>query len=243
MKVPPQAQFHRFAPYYDALNDFKDYHQESDLLEALVKEHSRISSKSWLDVACGTGKHLEHLRRRYEVAGVDLSPEMLRIARRRLPGVPLLRGDMRSFRTRRTYDVVSCLFSAIGHLRTQRDVRAAFANFYRHLNPGGVAIVEPWFEPRGFHDGFVNLRTYQGPEGTIARMAFSRKEGDRSIVRYHFLIGKAGKGVTHFVEREPGLLVSRDRLTSLMSEVGFKAHFLPKGLAPGRGLLIGVKRG
>jgi ubiquinone/menaquinone biosynthesis C-methylase UbiE len=44
---------------------------------------------SLLDVACGTGKHLEQLMRWYQVEGLDLDDGLLAIARERLPGVPL----------------------------------------------------------------------------------------------------------------------------------------------------------
>lgn len=116
----------------------------------MVRHLGRSEKTSWLDVACGTGRHLEFLRQKYSVMGVDGSREMLQIARRRLPGIRLVLGDMRSFRVHRRFDVVSCLFSAIGHLPSDRDVRATFANFERHLNPGGIAIVEPWIEPSAF---------------------------------------------------------------------------------------------
>jgi len=140
---PGLSQFHGLAKYYDAINDWKDYRRETERLETIARSFGRPGRTAWLDVACGTGRHLEFLRRRHTTVGVDGSREMLRIARRRLPGVPLVLADMHTFRLKRRFDVVSCLFSAIGHLRTKEDVRTTFANFARHLNPGGVAIVEP----------------------------------------------------------------------------------------------------
>jgi ubiquinone/menaquinone biosynthesis C-methylase UbiE len=243
MRIPAQAQFHELARYYDLLNASKDYERESNQLDSLAQKFSVRPPRRWLDVACGTGRHLASLTRRYEVTGLDLSREMLRVARRRLPGVPLHRGDMRTFRLGHSFDVVSCLYSAIGHLDSPREVQAAFANFYRHLDPGGVALVEPWIEPDLFRPGYVHLATYQGPEGLIARMAFSEKRANRSLVHYHFLIGHQGKGVRFFDERETGLLLSREELVGLMSRVGFKARFLTKGLSAQRGLVVGVKPG
>jgi len=243
MRVPDQSQFYGLAGYYDALNASKDYRKESVYLESLVKTYARGRPRTWLDAACGTGRHLEWLRRHYAVAGFDLSPKMLRIARRRLGSVPLHLGDMRSVRLDGTFDVVTCLFSAIGHLRSERDLRRAFANFYRHLNPGGVALVEPWIPPDLYRPGFVQLRTYEGPEGLLARMSFSERRGGRSIVHFHFLIGAPGARVRYVVEKDVGLLVSRKQLLTLMREVGFRARYLSRGLTPGRGLLVGVKPG
>ena len=241
MRAHDQSQFHQFARYYDLINDWKDYRRESQRLEALASRFGRAGRSTWLDVACGTGKHLEVLGRRHSTMGVDASPEMLRSARRRLPGVRIVRGDMRTFRLNRRFDVVSCLFSAIGHLRTKADVLATFANFARHLNPGGVAIVEPWILRPAFRTGYIHLRTHQDPSITIARVASSSRRGIRSLIHYHFLIGETGHGVRYFEETDVGLLLTREELLHLMGRAGLRPRFLARGFLPGRGLLLGIK--
>jgi SAM-dependent methyltransferase len=233
--------FYRLALYYDDLVGEKDYRWESRALTSLARRLVRSRGRAWLDVACGTGRHLSFLRRRYAVTGVDLSREMLRVAHRRLPGVRLILGDMRSFRLDETFDVVSCLYSAIAHLKTERDLAAAFANFARHLKPGGIAIVEPWIDPGDFRSGYVHLLTHRSPSVTVARMAFSSRRGRRSMVHYHYLIGRTGRRVEHFEEVDIGLLVPRARLLRLMGDAGLTPRFLRQGLTTGRGLLIGLK--
>jgi ubiquinone/menaquinone biosynthesis C-methylase UbiE len=236
-----QSQFHRLANYYDAINDWKDYGAEAVRLEALARRYGRPGPTSWLDVACGTGRHLEFLRRHHEVVGLDASREMLRVARRRLPGTRLVRGDMRTFRLDRRFDVVTCLFSAIGHLKTGRDVGAAFENFARHLNPGGVAIVEPWVLRSAFRPPHIHLRTHQSRSLTIVRLSSSARRGRRSVIHFHFLIGEPGREIRYFHEEDVGLLLSREELVGRMRRAGLKARFLAHGFMRDRGLLIGVK--
>jgi ubiquinone/menaquinone biosynthesis C-methylase UbiE len=233
--------FHRLAPYYDDLVGAKDYGSESRFLESLARRLVRSRGRAWLDVACGTGRHLSFLRRHYSVTGVDLSREMLRLARRRLPRTRLVLGDMRSFRLDETFDVISCLYSAIAHLRTERDLEATFVNLARHLKPGGVVIVEPWIDPADFRQGFVHLLTHRTPSVTVVRMAFSSRRGRRSAVHYHYLIGRPGRRVEHFEDVDIGLLVPRRRLLKLMGDSGLTARFLKHGLPSGRGLLLGLK--
>jgi dTDP-3-amino-3,6-dideoxy-alpha-D-glucopyranose N,N-dimethyltransferase/dTDP-3-amino-3,4,6-trideoxy-alpha-D-glucopyranose N,N-dimethyltransferase/N-methyltransferase len=236
------SQFYgELAKYYDGLNGWKDYRAEVLRLEAIARRSGRPGATAWLDVACGTGRHLEFLRRRHPVVGVDGSRKMLRVARRRLPGVRLVVGDMRTFRLQQRFDVVSCLFSAIGHLESERDLRVTFANFARHLNPGGVVIVEPWVDPSKFRPAMVHVRTFDGPTVKVARVAFSSRRGNRSVIQYHFLIGRAGRGVRHVAVTDVGLLVSRARLVELMAAAGLRSRFLARGLMPGRGLLVGTK--
>jgi ubiquinone/menaquinone biosynthesis C-methylase UbiE len=238
---PKLFQFHELAKYYDALNDWKDYREESRRLETIAQRFGRPGKTTWLDVACGTGRHLEFLRRRHLIAGVDGSRAMLRIARGRLPGVPLVLGDMRDVRLGRRFDVVSCLFSAIGHLTSVRDVRRAFANLARHVTPGGVVIVEPWIERSAFRVGSIHLRTHVSPTLSIARLAYSSRRGRRSIIHFHFLIGTPGRDIRYVHETDAGWLFSREELLELMRSVGLRSHFLARGFSPGRGLLIGVK--
>jgi ubiquinone/menaquinone biosynthesis C-methylase UbiE len=235
------SQFHELAEFYDALNDWKDYRSESERLEIIARRFGRPGRTTWLDVACGTGRHLEFLNRNHFTVGVDGSREMLRIARRRLPGVRLVHGDMRTFCLNRRFDVVSCLFSAIGHLTTKRDVRKTFANFARHLNSGGVAIVDPWIERSLFRSGSIHLRSHESPAVTVARCAYSSRRGNHSIIHYHFLIGKRGRKIRHREVTDVGLLLSREELSELMGDADLRPHFLSRGLMPGRGLLVGVK--
>jgi ubiquinone/menaquinone biosynthesis C-methylase UbiE len=98
---------------YDAIYNFKNYHRECarlhNLISALVPGASRI-----LDVACGTGEHAKFLREHYSVDGVDINEGYLRAARLKNPSGNYINADLMNFDLGRTYDVVICLFSAIG---------------------------------------------------------------------------------------------------------------------------------
>jgi len=233
--------YRELAKYYDLQYSWKDYRAEVRRLQEIVRRFGRSGSRSWLDVACGTGKHLDLLRRRYECVGVDASREMLRVARRRLPGIRLHRADMRTFALGRRFDVVSCLFSAVGHLDTERDLERAFSRFADHLKPGGVAVVEPWILPSRAKPGHLHVRTYQDPDLTLVRMAYSVVRGRRTFIRYYHLIGVPGRGIRFLEEVDRGLMVDPEGLKRLMRRAGLVPHFLARGFTRDRGLLIGVK--
>ena len=95
--------FHESARLYDAIYSFKDYAAEAGWLRYLLTEHGHPAG-TLLDVACGTGEHLRHLRDHYRVEGLDLDPGMLDVARAKLPGVPFHQGDMRDFDLGRRFD-------------------------------------------------------------------------------------------------------------------------------------------
>ena len=119
--------FSRSAQLYDAIYaSIRDYPREAAELDQLIQER-RPGAKTLLDVACGTGAHLEHLAGKYEVEGLDLDPDMLAVARERLPGAAFHQGDMSSFDLDQRFDAVVCMFSSIGYVKTEEWLRDAIA--------------------------------------------------------------------------------------------------------------------
>src|SRR4051794_24249809 len=94
---PAAAAYAALAEHYDLLTHRYRHDRWVRRLEAIARAHG-VHGRRALDVACGSGKSLVPLLERgYDVAGCDLSPEMLAVARRRVPGdVPLLEADMRA---------------------------------------------------------------------------------------------------------------------------------------------------
>ena len=134
--------FSRSARIYDAIYaSIRDYPKEAAELDRLIQER-RPGARTLLDVACGTAAHLEHLRG-YELEGLDLDREMLAVACERLPDVSFHEADMASFDLGNRFDAVVCMFSSIGYVKSEVRLRSAAAAFARHLEPGGVLVVEP----------------------------------------------------------------------------------------------------
>ena len=95
-----------------------------------------------LELGCGTGTNLSLLSRHFEVAGLDLSPAMIRLARRKVPAARLAVGDITSFKLNQKFDVVLCIFDTMNHLLTFRSWQDVFHRAQAHLNPGGVFIFD-----------------------------------------------------------------------------------------------------
>ena len=234
--------YERSASVYDELYSHRrDYAADAARLRDLIRAR-KPEAASLLDVACGTGRHLELLRADFDVAGVDASAEMLRIARERLPGLNLVQADMVEFDLARRFDAVTCLFSSIGYVRTEAGLRRAIANFARHLSAGGVLIVEPWLEPVAFEDGRVSLNVLSDePLRKIAGMIVSRRDGHLSRLEMRLLIGTAG-GIEEIAETHELGLFTHAQTRDAFNGAGHDVEHDPEGLMLGRGLYIGVKR-
>src|ERR1700694_309519 len=89
-----KPMFRNSAHVYDLIYEAsgKDYAAEARDLNQQIKDRAP-DAVSLLDVACGTGGHLVHLRQWYDVVGVDLDPGMLEVAHGRLPDTALFEAD------------------------------------------------------------------------------------------------------------------------------------------------------
>jgi ubiquinone/menaquinone biosynthesis C-methylase UbiE len=232
--------FDKSARFYDAIYSWKDYAGESEKLHALVQEKIPRPALTLLDVACGTGAHLAHLRQHYHVEGLDLDPGLLEVAHERLPGVPLHAGDMLDFDLGRTFDVVTCLFGAVAYVRTLDNLKTAVRNMARHLAPGGLLFIEPFFSPSVFVDDrkphalFVNE-----PDLKVARISVNEVRGTLAILNFQYLVGVTGE-VSYFNERHEMALFTEQEHMDAFAAAGMTATHDPEGLMR-RGLYIGVK--
>ena len=136
--------FTKSVAWYDAIYSWKDYKHEVRQLRLLIEQHAQRPIATLLDVACGTGQHLTSLKDRYAVEGLDLDPEMLTVARQRHPNVAFHQGDMRAFDLGRCFDVATCLFASISYCRGMAELEQTIKCMARHVNPGGLIIVEPF---------------------------------------------------------------------------------------------------
>jgi malonyl-CoA O-methyltransferase len=128
----PEA-YARLADSYPAEAHNAFMRLEEATVLALLPE---VAGKRALDVACGTGRYFELLRRRGAAlaVGVDASPEMLRKAR----GLgALARGDLRALPLGNArFDLVICGL-AVGHIAA---LAAGVAEMGRVLRPGGTLV-------------------------------------------------------------------------------------------------------
>src|SRR4051812_6824552 len=105
--------YDRFSRFYDIV--MGDRSEAAEFIRELILQ-SKPQAKTVLEIGCGTGTIIGALGRSYEVTGLDLSPSMLALARKRLPHVRFYRQDMTRFRLGKRFDVCVSAFDSINHL-------------------------------------------------------------------------------------------------------------------------------
>jgi SAM-dependent methyltransferase len=134
-ELAPRAGYARWAATYDRPGNPLIAREQPVVWELL----GTFPPGRALDAACGTGRHAAHLAERHEVTGVDSSPEMLELARARVPpDVRLLDGDLESLPVEdHEFDLAVCAL-ALGHCV---DLRAPIAELARAVRPGGALVL------------------------------------------------------------------------------------------------------
>lgn len=234
------ADYSKSAAIYDAMYSArKDYAKEAEEIHHVIQAHKRTGGNALLDVACGTGLHADILLRWYHVEGLDLSEDQLAVARKRLPDVTFYQADMTSFDTGKTYDAITCLFSAIGELLDIEQVNSAIHTMAQHLKPGGVLIVEPWLRPEQFNEGRVWSVFVDEPALKVARITVAERHGKIVDLSMHYIVGRPGS-VEKFVEHHQEALHTVDEYMHAFKLAGLNTTYDAEGLI-GRGLYIATR--
>ncbi|MFX0082541.1 MAG: class I SAM-dependent DNA methyltransferase [Candidatus Hodarchaeota archaeon] len=233
--------YKELAKYYDLIYSWKDYKKEVNSINKLIKKYKKSDGNKLLDVACGTGKHLEYFRENFSCTGIDINDEMINAAKNSLSDVDFKTVDMINFSLNDKFDVITCLFSSIGYVKTYDNLEKTIINFGNHLKSSGVVIIEPWFTKSTYQVGHLGMTTYDGENIKIARLNTTALENDVSIMEMHYLILERDKEVKYFVDKHEVGLFEIDKFLEIMNDAGFQAEFLKDGLMEGRGLYIGIK--
>ncbi|MET7417178.1 class I SAM-dependent methyltransferase [Streptomyces rubiginosohelvolus] len=217
----------------------KDYPAESAEVAAHVRAR-RPDASALLDVACGTGGHMAFLRETFDVVeGLELSEHMIVKAGESMPGLPVHAGDMRDFSLERSYDAVICMFSSIGYMDTPEELEAALSGMARHLTPGGVIVLEPWYFPDAFLPGYIAEDLVRSDGRVTVRISHSTREGDRVPIVVHYLDALKDGGIRHFTDVHRMRLFTREAYERAFEEAGCSVEYIRTDRF-GCGLFVGV---
>ena len=137
-----------FANIYDKLMGDVDYDMWSRYMECLIKRFSEIEVDTILELACGTGNiTIRMAEKGYSVTGMDISEDMLCIAKGKLDGkrldVRLIQSDMAEFE----YGAVSaqcviCACDGFNYITDKGALESIFERVYNMLPKGGAFIFD-----------------------------------------------------------------------------------------------------
>jgi SAM-dependent methyltransferase len=218
----------QLAKYYDRIYWWKDYEREVKFLLKLFRL-SDVRGKEILDVACGTGNHAKVLQEKgYKVTGMDISEDVLKIARRKVRDATFLSGNMRELDKALAgrgeedeYNIVLCMFSAISYNLAISDLKKTLQGFYDHLKEGGIVVFDTHFTDAGFIDGYRGEDIFDDGRVIGARLSTSKRDGGIGQISFTYLIKDGAKVIVLRNDVHKLGLFDAKEILRTMREVGF----------------------
>ena len=212
--------YDELAEWWPIFSDPMEYRREAAHIVRVLLKATRPAPLTVLELGSGGGNSAFHLKAHFAMTLVDLSPRMLLVSRRLNPECEHIKGDIRTLRLGRTFDVVF-VHDAICHMTTERDLRAVMQTAFEHCSPGGVALFVPDFVRETFIAG-----TDQGGTGRLRflQWVFDPDPTDSTYVVDFAILLHNQEGEARVVhDRHVQGLFPRARWLHLMREVGLKA--------------------
>jgi SAM-dependent methyltransferase len=226
-----------FAWAYDQLSE-RAVTTECGHVVAVLAGRGVATGAALLDAGCGTGRYAVELAEHgYRVTGLDASPDLLDVARRR-PGasaVDFVEADLVKLPAAPHYDAILCR-GVLNDVIEDTDRRDAFQAFARALSAGGVLMfdVREWeaTAERKTREP-VHETTIDTSQGTLTFRSHARLDSatrQLRIAERHVLT--AGQVTTTAVYDFVMRCWTRDEIQHLLGRAGFVAPVYRGGYDP-----------
>ena len=136
--------YNRFAYLYDELINDVNYKEWLDYYFKIFQRYG-LKPKLGLDLGCGTGNLTTLFADKgVEMTGIDLSEDMLMVAREKAEGrdILYLNQDMCEFELYGTVDFIVSSLDCINYITDKRDLLKVMKLANNYLNPGGLFIFD-----------------------------------------------------------------------------------------------------
>ncbi|UCE38062.1 MAG: class I SAM-dependent methyltransferase [Thermoplasmata archaeon] len=133
-----QRLYHDLAWVWPIISPPEDYIEEAELIAKSILKASKIPVKTLLNLGCGGGHEDYTLKKYFTITGVDVSENMLEIARNLNPENTYCQGDWKTVSLNKLFD--SVIATSLIYVKSEEELRITFLNVIKHLKPGGVFI-------------------------------------------------------------------------------------------------------
>jgi SAM-dependent methyltransferase len=156
--------YEELAKWWPLFSAVEDYAEEAAFFSRVLSDACNPPPRMVLELGSGGGNNAFHLKSKFEMTLVDLSPQMLAVSRALNPECEHREGDMRTVDLGRTFDAVF-VHDAITYMTNEIDLRAAMRTAFRHCRVGGIAL----FVPDYVHETFAVETRHGGHDGADGR--------------------------------------------------------------------------
>jgi trans-aconitate methyltransferase len=224
----------------------REYAEEAELYADTIARSSAIPVRDVLELGSGGGNNASHMKARFSLTLVDLSPQMLEVSRGLNPECDHVQGDMRSVRLDRRFDAVF-VHDAVSYITQLDDLQATVETAFVHCKPGGVAL----FVPDHVRETFRPATEHGGNDGESRALRYLMWDWDPDpsdtsyVADFAYLLRDHDGEVRAVHDRHICGLFSLDDWMTLLHEAGFRAESRPTSEPEGEAgslMFVAVKR-
>ena len=174
-----------------------------------------------LDMACGAGRHSILLaRKNYRVAAVDLSENLLSIAKEQAKKEKLIinfiNSDIRDFGSSQKFNLIINLFTSFGYFETDEENYSVLRKAYNLLIKDGFFVLD-YFNSEFLTNNLIEFSKDDLADGEIIQ---ERKILNKRVIK-KITINKNG---SHEEFEESVRMYTKDELTNELTKIGFDIY-------------------
>lgn len=216
--------YEKLSFFYDLLMQGVDYEAWVSYVEEIIN-HFQAKVNSVVDLACGTGNStLPWSRRGYLTYGVDLSGEMLALARQKAAAdgcaINYLQQDLRFLKLPEAVDLAVCFQDGFNYILNLRDLSRAFQAVLNNLNNGGLFVFDLNYLPRILSRN-EEYSVARGDGYSFTWHSRYLEDGNLWEILIEGEVERNGGGVEHFSEMHRERIHEPHEVWSLLSGWGF----------------------
>lgn len=182
--------------YYDQFCAHVDYAGQCAFAARVFAGFARSDGRDYLDLACGTGQHLQEMTRLgFVPTGLDNSPSMLAQAQARCPQAQLLLCDLAAFDRVADFDLISCFLYSIHYSHPLSHFAETLRRAWQALKPGGVLVFNT-VDARGARHEHEVVTRVQAPDATLAFTSGWHYRGQGEVLDLRLSIHRDSAGNT-----------------------------------------------
>jgi SAM-dependent methyltransferase len=182
------ANFQHYSNYYDLLYKDKNYKEETDYIDRVLKELDP-SVKNILELGSGSGSHAYFLSEKgFGITGIERSESMVRESlQKKIPNFTPIQADITDFDLHQEFDAVVSLFHVISYLTHNDSLIKCLQLVHQHLKPQGLFLFDFWYTPAVYSlKPETRIRRLEDESISVVRIAESITHSQTNVVDVNF---------------------------------------------------------
>ncbi|MES2623689.1 MAG: class I SAM-dependent methyltransferase [Pseudomonadota bacterium] len=215
------------ASFYDQFCAEVDYVEQCAFAERAFALFSDNVQKDYLDLACGTGQHLQQMiERHFLSSGLDNSVAMLAQAAERCPSAHLQLCDLAAFEQVEAFDLVTCFLYSIHYSHPTSALIETVRRAWRALKPGGIFIFNA-VDARGIRNDSGITTQLADADAQLSFQSRWHYRGEGDVLDLRLAINReTSSGNEQWSDHHIMTAVTFPQLLGLLESAGFEVTML-----------------